>query len=326
MQYVRLGRTGLKVSRLCLGTMNFGPLTTRSRQLRHHGPRARARHQLLRHRQRLRLEDRRGRHRADHRPLVRAGRRPARAHRARDQGLRAHGRRARTTRGCRRSTSAARATRACAACRPTTSTSTRCTTSTASTPWDEIWQAMERAGRAGQGDLRRQQQLRRLAHRAGAAARPRSRHFLGLVSEQSLYNLTARTIELEVIPACRAHGLGVIPWSPLARRAARRRARQADGGPARVRSAAQGDRAQPRQARGVREPLPRARRGAGRRRARVAAAQPGRHARRSSARARWSSWRRARARWSSRSISATLERLDRIWPGPGGEAPEAYAW
>jgi len=38
---------------------------------------------------------------------------------------------------------------------------------------------------------------------------------MGLVSEQSLYNLTARTIELEVIPACRHYGLGLVPWSPL---------------------------------------------------------------------------------------------------------------
>src|SRR5947207_11583971 len=28
MEYINLGRTGLKVSRLCLGTMNFGPKTT----------------------------------------------------------------------------------------------------------------------------------------------------------------------------------------------------------------------------------------------------------------------------------------------------------
>ena len=28
MDYTQLGRTGLKVSRLCLGTMNFGPHTT----------------------------------------------------------------------------------------------------------------------------------------------------------------------------------------------------------------------------------------------------------------------------------------------------------
>jgi len=42
------------------------------------------------------------------------------------------------------------------------------------------------------------------------------RGMAGLVSEQSLYNLNARTIELEVIPACRHYGLGLIPWSPLA--------------------------------------------------------------------------------------------------------------
>jgi aryl-alcohol dehydrogenase-like predicted oxidoreductase len=46
-----------------------------------------------------------------------------------------------------------------------------------------------------------------------AAAR---RGSLGLVSEQSLYNLNARMIELEVLPACEDYGVGVIPWSPLA--------------------------------------------------------------------------------------------------------------
>src|SRR5579871_5198940 len=39
---------------------------------------------------------------------------------------------------------------------------------------------------------------------------------MGLVCEQSLYNLNARTIEMEVIPACEHYGLGLIPWSPLA--------------------------------------------------------------------------------------------------------------
>jgi aryl-alcohol dehydrogenase-like predicted oxidoreductase len=39
---------------------------------------------------------------------------------------------------------------------------------------------------------------------------------VGLVSEQSIYNLLNRNIELEVLPACREYGLGVIPWSPLA--------------------------------------------------------------------------------------------------------------
>jgi len=53
-------------------------------------------------------------------------------------------------------------------------------------------------------------------HIAQANEAAKSRHFLGLVSEQSLYNLGARTVELEVLPACRAYGVAVIPWSPLA--------------------------------------------------------------------------------------------------------------
>ncbi len=43
----------------------------------------------------------------------------------------------------------------------------------------------------------------------------RRRGSLGLVSEQSLYNLNARMVELEVLPACQAYGVGIIPWSPL---------------------------------------------------------------------------------------------------------------
>ena len=39
---------------------------------------------------------------------------------------------------------------------------------------------------------------------------------LGLVAEQSLYNLVERRLELEVIPAAQEYGLGIIPWSPLA--------------------------------------------------------------------------------------------------------------
>src|SRR6185436_1553545 len=52
-------------------------------------------------------------------------------------------------------------------------------------------------------------------HIAQANEAARARHFLGLVAEQSLYNLIDRTIELEVIPACASYGLGLIPWSPL---------------------------------------------------------------------------------------------------------------
>jgi aryl-alcohol dehydrogenase-like predicted oxidoreductase len=51
---------------------------------------------------------------------------------------------------------------------------------------------------------------------AQAVETARARHFMGLVCEQSLYNLNARMVELEVIPACKNYGLGLIPWSPLA--------------------------------------------------------------------------------------------------------------
>jgi aryl-alcohol dehydrogenase-like predicted oxidoreductase len=53
-------------------------------------------------------------------------------------------------------------------------------------------------------------------HIAAANETARQRGFLGLVSEQSLYNLNARTVELEVLPACEKYGVAVLPWSPLA--------------------------------------------------------------------------------------------------------------
>lgn len=52
-------------------------------------------------------------------------------------------------------------------------------------------------------------------HLAQAQEAARARHFLGLVSEQSIYNLMTRWVELEVLPAARHYGIGVIPWSPL---------------------------------------------------------------------------------------------------------------
>ena len=84
------------------------------------------------------------------------------------------------------------------------------------TPWEEIWQAMEQLVREGKVLYVGSSNFAGW-HLAQAQELARSRHFLGLVSEQSLYNLNERTIELEVIPACEAYGIGLIPWSPLAR-------------------------------------------------------------------------------------------------------------
>lgn len=83
------------------------------------------------------------------------------------------------------------------------------------TPWEEIWQAMEVLVQQGKVLYVGSSNFAAL-HIAQAQCAAKERHFLGLVCEQSLYNLKDRMVELEVIPACQAYGLGIIPWSPLA--------------------------------------------------------------------------------------------------------------
>ncbi len=83
------------------------------------------------------------------------------------------------------------------------------------TPWEEIWQAMEILVQQGKVIYVGSSNFAGW-NIAQANEMAKQRGFMGLVSEQSLYNLNARMIELEVIPACREYGLGLIPWSPLA--------------------------------------------------------------------------------------------------------------
>lgn len=82
-------------------------------------------------------------------------------------------------------------------------------------PWDETWQAMETLVTQGKISYVGSSNFPGWTI-AQANEAARTRHFLGVVSEQSLYNLAERTIELEVIPACAAYGVGLLPWSPLA--------------------------------------------------------------------------------------------------------------
>src|SRR5215216_5192093 len=81
-------------------------------------------------------------------------------------------------------------------------------------PWEEIWQAMEQLVREGKityvGSSNFAGWDVALAQSAASA-----RHFLGLTSEQSLYNLAVRAVELELIPALRHLDIGLIPYSPL---------------------------------------------------------------------------------------------------------------
>lgn len=83
-----------------------------------------------------------------------------------------------------------------------------------STPWEEIWQAMDQ--------LRTEGKIIYVGSSNFAAwniveanYKAKEKNILGLVSEQSIYSLMNRHIELEVIPACKAQGVGIIPWSPL---------------------------------------------------------------------------------------------------------------
>ena len=82
------------------------------------------------------------------------------------------------------------------------------------TGWDEIWQAIEVA--VTQGKILYVGSSNFAGwHIADAQAAAARRNFTGLVSEQSIYNLLVRDVELEVLPAAQHYGLGVIPWSPL---------------------------------------------------------------------------------------------------------------
>jgi NDP-hexose C3-ketoreductase / dTDP-4-oxo-2-deoxy-alpha-D-pentos-2-ene 2,3-reductase len=82
------------------------------------------------------------------------------------------------------------------------------------TPWEEIWEAMTVLRSQGKVIYVGSSNFAgwHIAQAQEAAARLGA---FGLVSEQSLYNLAVRAVELEVLPACQGYGLGVVPWSPL---------------------------------------------------------------------------------------------------------------
>ncbi|MBB3083329.1 aldo/keto reductase [Geodermatophilus sabuli] len=83
------------------------------------------------------------------------------------------------------------------------------------TPWEEIWQACETL--VAQGKVLYVGSSNHAAWQIAAANEAAARrHFVGLVSEQSHYNLLTRHVELEVLPAAQHYGVGIIPWSPLA--------------------------------------------------------------------------------------------------------------
>jgi aryl-alcohol dehydrogenase-like predicted oxidoreductase len=191
-------------------------------------------------------------------------------------------------------------------------------------PWEEIWQAMEVLVQQGKILYVGSSNFAawHIVRANEAAAR---RGFLGLVSEQSKYSLATRMVELEVLPACLAYGVGVIPWSPL------------DGG----------------MLGGVLQKLDKGRRAAEGVQKRIEPIRPQLQAwegfckelgeRPADVALAWLIANPAvtapiigprtmdQLTGSLRSLEIALneqsmKRLNEIWPGPGGEAPEAYAW
>ncbi|GGO24104.1 aldo/keto reductase [Deinococcus humi] len=192
------------------------------------------------------------------------------------------------------------------------------------TPWEEVWQAMEGLVREGKVLYVGSSNFAgwNIAQANTLAAQ---RHFMGLVSEQSLYNLSARTIELEVIPACQALGLGLIPWSPLG------------GGllGGALQKASEGRRASENMQKQIDQHRPQLERyealcrELGESPADVALAwllhQPAVTAPIIGPR----TVEQLEGALGALDIKLTdeiLNKLDEIWPGPGGQAPEAYAW
>ncbi len=192
------------------------------------------------------------------------------------------------------------------------------------TPWEEIWQAMEQLVQAGKVIYVGSSNFAGW-HIAAANEAAKARHFMGLVSEQCLYNLNDRMVELEVLPAAQHYGLGVIPWSPLA------------GGMlgGALQKAAEGRRAREDQQKRIEEKRPQLEKyeafckDIGEEPANVALAwllhQPAVTAPIIGPRTLeqlTGSLRATEIKFTAEQLKA----LDDIWPGPGGPAPEAFAW
>jgi aryl-alcohol dehydrogenase-like predicted oxidoreductase len=192
------------------------------------------------------------------------------------------------------------------------------------TPWDEIWQAMDLLVAHGKVIYVGSSNFAGW-HLVQAIEAARRRNSIGLVSEQSLYNLRERTVELEVLPAAAAYGIGILPWSPLDGGLLGGALQKADGGRRgedRIQRRIDEHRDQLQAWEDLCAEL-------GEQPADVALA--------------WLLHQKAvtapivgprtpeQFQGSLRALEihldqAVLDRLDKIFPGPGGQAPEAYAW
>ncbi len=192
------------------------------------------------------------------------------------------------------------------------------------TPWEEIWQAMDLLVAQGKVIYVGSSNFAGW-HVVQANEAAKRRGSLGLVSEQSLYNLNARTVELEVLPACQAYGVGIIPWSPLGGGmlgGALRKTSEGRRGDANAQARIERNRSKLEAWENLCSEL-------GHDPADVAIAwllhQPAVTAPILGPRTPEQLTRAYRA-LDITLEAETLDALDKIFPGPGGAAPEAYAW
>lgn len=322
MEYVHLGRTGLKVSRLCLGTMNFGPMTTEPDSFAIMDKA----HELG-----INFFDSAnvyGRQKGEGITEKIVGRWFAQGGKRREKTViatKVYGEMGDWPNESR--LSALHIKRACEA------SLTRLQTDhidlyqmhhiDRGTPWEEIWQAMEALVQEGKVIYVGSSNFAGW-HIAQANEIAKTRHFMGLVSEQCHYNLAFRQVEMDLLPACQSYGLGVIPWSPLG---AGILAGAKESGKRRVEDG---------QAKGIMERYPErvpqyeafcAK--MGEKPADIALAwllhQPVVTAPIIGPRTMEQFTGNIHA-LDIKLSSEQLKELDKIWPGPGGPAPEAYAW
>ncbi len=191
-------------------------------------------------------------------------------------------------------------------------------------PWAEVWQAMTTLQRQGKIVYVGSSNFAGW-HIATASQEADRRGLQGLVSEQSKYNLARRTVELEVVPACRAYGLGIIPYSPLGGGLLAGGALKSDEGRRSGEGYRRGLQEHGEQLSAYQEFCD----DLGEPPAAVALAwllhQPQVVAPIIGPRTVEQLESAVRATEIELDEDA-LGRLDEIWPGPGGEAPEAYAW
>ncbi len=193
-----------------------------------------------------------------------------------------------------------------------------------STPWEEIFQAMEQLVREGKITYLGSSNFAAW-NIAEAQMIAKQRNFLGLVSEQSIYSLRNRHVELEVVPACKHFGVGLIPWSPM-------------GG-----GILCGVLEKQKEGRRTREPLQKS----------VEKLRPQIEAYEKLCKELGQNPADVALAWVLNNLvvtspiigprtvkqldenvkalelklsEETLTKLDQIWPGPGNQAPEAYAW